>query len=80
MVANDNIVGIYDMLPFTCGLYGKLVASGVEVVSDMKIVILAIEGLFDTGLFVTLDTFALANNFSASQMGGTPRPGTRSLR
>jgi transcriptional regulator GlxA family with amidase domain len=44
----------------------------VEVISDMKIVILALEGLFDTGLFVTLDTFSLANNFSASQMGGTP--------
>ena len=39
----------------------------------MKIVILALEGLFDTGLFVTLDTFSLANNLSASQMGGTPR-------
>lgn len=39
----------------------------------MKISILALEGVFDTGLFVTLDTFALANKFSATQMGGTPR-------
>jgi hypothetical protein len=31
MVANDNIVGIYDMLPFTCGLYGKQVASSTQV-------------------------------------------------
>lgn len=38
----------------------------------MKIVVLALEGLFDTGLIVTLDTFSLANNFAAMQMGGTP--------
>jgi transcriptional regulator GlxA family with amidase domain len=39
----------------------------------MKIVILALEGLFDTGLIVTLDALSLANKFSARQMGGTPR-------
>jgi hypothetical protein len=32
--------------------------------------ILALEGLWDTGLAVTLDAFTLANKFSAAQMGG----------
>jgi transcriptional regulator GlxA family with amidase domain len=45
----------------------------VEVVSAMKVAILALEGLFDTGLVVTLDALSLANNFSAMQMDGTPR-------
>lgn len=39
----------------------------------MRISILALEGLFDTGLTVLLDAFSLANKFSAGQMGGTPR-------
>ena len=39
----------------------------------MRISILALEGLFDTGLTVTLDALALANKFAARQMGGTPR-------
>jgi len=39
----------------------------------MRIAILALEGLFDTGLTVALDAFAIANRFSALQMGGTPR-------
>jgi transcriptional regulator GlxA family with amidase domain len=38
----------------------------------MRISILALEGLFDTGLIVMLDAFTLANKFSAGQMGGTP--------
>jgi transcriptional regulator GlxA family with amidase domain len=38
----------------------------------MRISILALEGLFDTGLTVLLDAFTLANKFSAGQMGGTP--------
>jgi len=38
----------------------------------MRISVLALEGLWDTGLTVTLDAFALANRFSARQMGGTP--------
>jgi transcriptional regulator GlxA family with amidase domain len=38
----------------------------------MRIAILALEELFDTGLIVTLDTLKLANKFSAQQMGGTP--------
>ncbi|KLU24812.1 AraC family transcriptional regulator [Caballeronia mineralivorans PML1(12)] len=38
----------------------------------MRISILALEGLFDTGLTVILDAFTLANKFSAGQMGGTP--------
>src|SRR6516225_1369324 len=39
----------------------------------MRIAILALDGLFDTGLTVLLDAFGLANKFSALQMGGTPR-------
>lgn len=38
----------------------------------MRISVLALNDLFDTGLTVTLDTFSLANKFSARQMGGTP--------
>jgi transcriptional regulator GlxA family with amidase domain len=43
------------------------------VIYDMRISILALEDLFDTGLIVTLDTFKLANKFAAMRMGGTPR-------
>jgi transcriptional regulator GlxA family with amidase domain len=39
----------------------------------MRIAILALDGLFDTGLTVLLDAFGLANKFAALQMGGTPR-------
>jgi transcriptional regulator GlxA family with amidase domain len=39
----------------------------------MRICILALDDLFDTGLIVTLDAFKLANNFAALQMGGAPR-------
>jgi transcriptional regulator GlxA family with amidase domain len=38
----------------------------------MRIAILSLEGLFDTGLTVLLDAFSLANRFSAGKMGGTP--------
>ena len=38
----------------------------------MRISVLVLEGLFDTGLTVILDTLTLANKFSARQMGGTP--------
>ena len=38
----------------------------------MRISVLALNGLWDTGLTVTLDAFALANSFSVRQMGGTP--------
>jgi transcriptional regulator GlxA family with amidase domain len=38
----------------------------------MRILVLALDELFDTGLTVTLDAFAIANRFSARQMGGTP--------
>jgi transcriptional regulator GlxA family with amidase domain len=38
----------------------------------MKILVLALDELFDTGLVVTLDAFKLANKLSAMQMGGTP--------
>ena len=43
-----------------------------RVIYAMRISVLALEGLFDTGLTVALDAFALANKFSAQQMGGTP--------
>jgi transcriptional regulator GlxA family with amidase domain len=38
----------------------------------MRISLLALEGLFDTGLTVTLDAFTIANRISAREMGGTP--------
>jgi transcriptional regulator GlxA family with amidase domain len=38
----------------------------------MRIVVLALEGLFDTGLTVTLDAFSTANSLSMKLMGGTP--------
>jgi transcriptional regulator GlxA family with amidase domain len=37
----------------------------------MRILILALEGFWDTGLMVTLDAFKLANGFSAAQMSGS---------
>ena len=44
-----------------------------KVIYAMRIAVLALEGFFDTGLTVLLDAFALANKFSAQQMGGSPR-------
>ena len=38
----------------------------------MRISVLALDGLFDTGLTVALDALTLANKFAAQQMGGTP--------
>ena len=38
----------------------------------MRICVLAMEGVFDTGLTVALDAFSLANKFAARLMGGTP--------
>ena len=43
-----------------------------DVIYAMRISLLALDGLFDTGLAVILDAFSLANNFSARKMGGTP--------
>jgi transcriptional regulator GlxA family with amidase domain len=43
-----------------------------RVIYAMRIAVLALEGLFDTGLAVALDAFALANKFSAQRMGGAP--------
>ncbi len=43
-----------------------------DVIYAMRISVLALDGLFDTGLAVILDAFSLANNFSARKMGGTP--------
>jgi transcriptional regulator GlxA family with amidase domain len=39
----------------------------------MRIAVLALEGLFDSGLAVTLDAFSTANALAARLMGGTPR-------
>jgi transcriptional regulator GlxA family with amidase domain len=38
----------------------------------MRIAVLALDGLFDTGLTVTLDALSAANKLSARAMGGTP--------
>ncbi|QWT19725.1 helix-turn-helix domain-containing protein [Bacillus sp. NP157] len=38
----------------------------------MKIAILALDGLFDTGLTVSLDTLSIANNFSSRMTGSRP--------
>lgn len=39
----------------------------------MRIAILALDGLFDTGLAVALDALRTANSLAARTMGGTPR-------
>ncbi|TDV33661.1 AraC family transcriptional regulator [Paraburkholderia caballeronis] len=39
----------------------------------MRIVVLALDGLFDTGLAVTLDALTAANGLASRLMGGTPR-------
>ena len=39
----------------------------------MRIAMLALEGLFDTGLTVMLDAFTMANRFAARTMGGRPQ-------
>jgi transcriptional regulator GlxA family with amidase domain len=38
----------------------------------MRIAVLALDGVFDTGLAVALDALALANSFAARTMGGAP--------
>jgi transcriptional regulator GlxA family with amidase domain len=52
---------------------GIVAIANFEVICAMRISVLALDGLFDTGLSVTLDAFTLANKFSALQLGGTPR-------
>jgi transcriptional regulator GlxA family with amidase domain len=42
------------------------------VIYAMRISILALDGLFDTGLTVMLDALSIANKFSAREMGGAP--------
>ena len=39
----------------------------------MRIAVLALDGLFDTGLAVTLDALSAANRLASRMMGGTPR-------
>jgi transcriptional regulator GlxA family with amidase domain len=43
-----------------------------KVIYAMRIAILALEGLFDSGLTLTLDAFSTANSLAAKLMGGTP--------
>jgi transcriptional regulator GlxA family with amidase domain len=52
---------------------GIVATDNFEVIYAMRIAILALEGLFDTGLAVMRDAFGLANKFSAPQMGGALR-------
>jgi transcriptional regulator GlxA family with amidase domain len=49
---------------------GIVVNDNFRVIYAMRISILALDGLFDTGLTVTLDAFGIANNFAARQTGG----------
>jgi transcriptional regulator GlxA family with amidase domain len=49
-----------------------VVSDNFRVIYAMRIVILVLDGLFDTGLTVALDAFALANKFSVREMRGTP--------
>jgi hypothetical protein len=51
---------------------GIVVNDNFDVIYTMRISVLALDGLWDTGLTVTLNAFSLANSFSARQMGGTP--------
>src|SRR5262245_55494679 len=51
---------------------GIVANDNLEAIYAMRISILALEGLWDTGLTVILDAFKLANGFSAAQMGGAP--------
>lgn len=41
-------------------------------ICDMRIALLALDGVFDTGLTVLMDTFAMANELSAMQGEGAP--------
>ena len=50
-----------------------VVSDNFRGIYAMWISVLALEGLFDTGLVVTLDTFKLANKFAVTHMSGTPR-------
>ncbi len=43
------------------------------VIYAMKICVLALEGLFDTGLAVTLDSLRAANGLAVRALGGSPR-------
>src|ERR1700751_2845982 len=52
---------------------GIVLTANLEIIYAMRIAILALDGLFDTGLTVLLDAFRLANNFAGLQTGGTSR-------
>jgi transcriptional regulator GlxA family with amidase domain len=51
---------------------GTGVNANFQVNYAMRIAVLALEGLFDTGLAVVLDAFGLANKFAAQKNGGAP--------
>jgi transcriptional regulator GlxA family with amidase domain len=52
---------------------GIVVTANFDAIYAMRIAILVLDELFDTGLTVMLDAFTLANKFSALQLGGTLR-------
>jgi transcriptional regulator GlxA family with amidase domain len=54
------------------GEAGMVVNANFEVICAMRIVVLALDGLWDTGLSVTLDAFTTANALAAKLLGGTP--------
>jgi len=55
------------------GAKGSIVANAnFRVICAMRLTVLALDGLFDTGLAVTLDAFSVANALSAALLDGTP--------
>jgi hypothetical protein len=51
---------------------GGIVANdNLRIIYAMRVFVLALDGVFDTGLTVLLDALGLANKFAAQQMGGT---------
>jgi transcriptional regulator GlxA family with amidase domain len=57
---------------FSAPISAIAVNANLEVIHAMRIAVLALEGLFDSGLAVTLDAFATANILAGRLMNGTP--------
>jgi hypothetical protein len=55
------------------GKSGIVAYDNVRVIYAMRITVLALDGLFDTGLAVTLDALGAANKLASRMMGGTPK-------
>ena len=55
------------------GKSGIVAYDNVRVIYAMRIIVLALDGLFDTGLAVTLDALGAANKLASRMMGGTPK-------